>query len=160
MADPRLRFRNCGVPGERTDEIAARLADCAEGAEVLVVQGGINDIAQSLAGPVGGRFAAVEDAAANIEEMVERAKALGLEVELADLLPWNNGHPYATPLVGELNRRIEEIGREEGVPVLPFHDVLEDPEYPGLIAPEWTAEGDHPSIEGYRRLGQLAFRLP
>jgi hypothetical protein len=24
----------------------------------------------------------------------------------------------------------------------------------------WTAEGDHPSVQGYRRLGELAFRLP
>ena len=46
QADPRLRFRNCGVYGERTDQIAARLEECAEGADVLVVQGGINDIAQ------------------------------------------------------------------------------------------------------------------
>ena len=45
-ADPSLRFRNCGVYGERTDEIALRLDACAKGAEVLVVQGGINDIAQ------------------------------------------------------------------------------------------------------------------
>ena len=66
LADPRLRFRNCGVFGERTDEIAERLEPCAAGAEVLVVQGGINDIAQSLAGPVEGRFAAVDEAAANL----------------------------------------------------------------------------------------------
>jgi hypothetical protein len=25
---------------------------------------------------------------------------------------------------------------------------------------EWTSDGSHPSIEGYRRLGELAFRLP
>jgi hypothetical protein len=24
----------------------------------------------------------------------------------------------------------------------------------------WTYEGDHPSIEGYRRLGERAFALP
>jgi hypothetical protein len=24
----------------------------------------------------------------------------------------------------------------------------------------WTAEGDHPSVEGYRLLGERAFRLP
>jgi hypothetical protein len=24
----------------------------------------------------------------------------------------------------------------------------------------WTVEGNHPSIAGYRRLGELAFRLP
>ena len=46
------------------------------------------------------------------------------------------------------------------MPVLPFHDVLEDPRNPGLMAAEWTADGDHPSVEGYRRLGELAFRLP
>jgi lysophospholipase L1-like esterase len=124
------------------------------------VQGGINDIAQSLAGPVEARFAAVEDAAQNLREMVRRGEQLGLEVELVDLLPWNNGHPYATPLLDELNRRIEAIGAEERVPVLPFHDVLEDPELPGLMNSEWTADGDHPSVEGYRRLGELAFRLP
>lgn len=38
-------FRNCGVFGERTDQIAARLDRCARGGDVLVVQGGINDIA-------------------------------------------------------------------------------------------------------------------
>jgi hypothetical protein len=25
---------------------------------------------------------------------------------------------------------------------------------------EWTFEGNHPSVEGYRRLGEQAFRLP
>ncbi len=25
---------------------------------------------------------------------------------------------------------------------------------------EWTADGDHPSIEGYRRLGEIAFQVP
>ena len=43
---PSLEFRNCGVYGERTDEIAKRLDECAKGAKVLIVQGGINDIAQ------------------------------------------------------------------------------------------------------------------
>ena len=37
---------------------------------------------------------------------------------------------------------------------------------PGKIIPSgrtkdtWTADGDHPSVQGYRRLGELAFRLP
>jgi hypothetical protein len=25
---------------------------------------------------------------------------------------------------------------------------------------EWTDDGNHPSVEGHRRLGELAFRLP
>ncbi len=37
-------FRNCGVPGQLTDEIARRLEECADGADVLIIQGGVNDI--------------------------------------------------------------------------------------------------------------------
>ena len=45
-ADQRLRFTVRAVYGKRTDEIAQWLDEAAAGAEVLVVQGGINDIAQ------------------------------------------------------------------------------------------------------------------
>jgi lysophospholipase L1-like esterase len=83
LRDPRLEFRNCGVYGERTDEIARRLEACATGAQVLVVQGGINDIAQRRP---------VEPAAGNLRLMVERGHELGLEVLDADVLPWNNGY--------------------------------------------------------------------
>lgn len=87
--------------------------------------------------------------------MVERGEQLGLEVLLADLLPWNNGHPLVDEPIAELNRLITAIGREESVPVLDFHDALEDPARPGLMAAELTADGYHPSIEGHRRLGEL-----
>lgn len=160
LRDRRLEFRNCGVFGETTAEIAKRLEGCAKGADVIVIQGGINDIARSLSGEVAERFAAVDRAAENLRAMVRRAKDLGLEVELTDVLPWNNGHPYATVHIDRLNEKIDEIGREEGVAVLPFHEVLEDQGNPGLMAEDWTADGDHPSVEGYRRLGELAFRLP
>jgi lysophospholipase L1-like esterase len=129
----------------------ARLDECAAGSDVLVVQGGINDIAQ-------GR--SVADAADNLRAMVRRGKELGLPVLLVDLLPWNNGWPDAEPKVRNLNELISEIARAEDVTLLPFHDTLEDPDRPGRMREEWTSDGDHPSIEGYRRLGELAFRLP
>ena len=145
-ADPRLEFRNCGIFGEPTDEIAARLEECADGADVLVVQGGINDIAQNQS---------VEDAAANLRGIVRAGKERGLEVALVDVLPWNNGHPAADGPIAELNRLIGEIGRDEGVEVLPFHDALEDPDEPGTMAAGLTDDGNHPSVAGYRRLGDL-----
>ena len=40
--------------------------------------------------------------------------------------------------------------------LLPFHATLEDPERPGRMRKEWVADGDHPSVEGYRRLAELA----
>lgn len=149
--DPSLEFRNCGVYGERTDEIAARLEACAAEAEVLIVQGGINDIAQ-------GR--AVEEAAERLRDMVRRGLGLSLRVAIVDVLPWNNGYPAAREPIGRLNELIAAIGREEGVPVLPFHDTLEDGARPGRMRADWTSDGDHPSVEGYRRLGELAFALP
>jgi lysophospholipase L1-like esterase len=150
-AQPDLRFRNCGVYGQRTDQIARRLDECANGARVLVVQGGINDIAQ-------GR--PVETAAANLRRMVRRGKELGLEVEVATLLPWNNGYPEADPKIRRLNGLIGELARAERVPVLPFYSTLEDPARPGRMREEWTSDGDHPSVEGFRLLGERAFRLP
>jgi lysophospholipase L1-like esterase len=151
QADPRLELRNCGIYGQRTDEIAARLDDCARGAEVLIVQGGINDIAQ-------GRD--VQIAARNLRTMVRRGKELGLRLALVDVLPWNNGWPDAEPRIRQLNALIAEIARAEDVPLLPFHDTLEDPERPGRMREEWTSDGDHPSVDGYRRLAEVAFRLP
>ncbi len=148
---PQLRFRNCGVYGQRTDEIAARLDACAKGAHVLVVQGGINDIAQ-------GR--PVEAAASNLRKMVERGKRLGLRVAITEPLPWNNGYPEADPKIRRLNGMIRAIGRHESVPVLPFYETLEDPDRPGRMREEWTSDGDHPSVEGYRLLGEKAFPGP
>lgn len=146
-ADPRLRFAVRAVYGKRTDEIAAWLEEAVEGAEVLVVQGGINDIAQGLQ---------VAGAAENLSAMVRRGEELGLRVAVADVLPWNNGWPDAEAPIRELNAQIAALG----VPVLPFHATLEDPERPGRMREEWTSDGDHPSVEGYRRLGEIAFRLP
>ena len=124
----------------------ARLDDCARDADLLVVQGGINDIAQ-------GR--AIEDAADNLRAMVRRGKELGLRVALVDLLPWNNGWPAAEPEIRRLNDLIAEIAQDESVPLLPFHDTLEDPDLPGRMRAEWTSDGDHPSVEGYRKLGEV-----
>jgi lysophospholipase L1-like esterase len=150
-AHPDLRFRNCGVYGQRTDEIARRLEECAQGAQVLVVQGGINDIAQ-------GR--PVEAAARNLRRMVERGKELGLDVAVANVLPWNNGYPQADPKIRRLNELIRELAAAEHVPVLPFYATLEDPGRPGRMKEQWTSDGDHPSVDGYRLLGERAFRLP
>jgi lysophospholipase L1-like esterase len=145
---PELAFRNHGIWGERTDEIADRFDEAIAGADVLIVQGGINDIAQ-------GR--PVDAAARNLRALVERAIAVALPVAVCDVLPWNNGWPDADAAIRHLNSHIHSFG----VPVLPFHATLEDRERPGRMRDEWThADGDHPSIAGYRRLGELAFQLP
>jgi acyl-CoA thioesterase I len=152
QADPRIEFRNHGVGGERTDEILSRFDEAlAGGADVLIVQGGINDIVQGVD---------PETAAGNLRTMVRRGKERGLGIVLADVLPWNKGWPDAEPRIRRLNDLIKAIGQEEGVKVLPFHDTLEDPDRPGRMVQQWTPDGNHPSVEGHRLLGERAFSLP
>jgi lysophospholipase L1-like esterase len=149
--DPSLDLRNHGVYGQRTDEIAARLEAAADGADVLIVQGGINDVVQKRP---------VEQAAANLAGMVEHGHRLGLRVALVDVLPWNNGDGHAANDIARLNTLIAAIASGLGVPLLPFHDTLADPDLPHRMREEWTDDGDHPSVEGHRLLGERAFAIP
>src|SRR3954467_11766884 len=93
-ADARLEFRTAAVYGERTDQIARRLDLVLPGADVLVVQGGINDVVQRR--PGGG-------AARDIGGMLERARAAGLALAVTDVLPWNNGDERAADGIRHLN---------------------------------------------------------
>lgn len=146
----RYDVRNCGVFGERTDEIAARLDRCAAGAGALIVQGGINDIAQ-------GR--PVEEAAADLRRIVRRGRErFGSRVMITDVLPWNNGDARAARQIERLNGLIGRIAREEDVRLLRFNEALRDPSRPDRMRASLTADGDHPSIAGYRRLGRLVPR--
>ena len=149
--DQSLDLRNHGVYGQRTDEIAARLEDAASGADVLIVQGGINDVVQ-------GR--PVEQAAANLAGMAEHGRRLGLRVAIVDVLPWNNGDGQAANAIARLNNLISLISTGLGIPLLRFHDTLADPDQPSRMRAEWTDDGDHPSIEGHRLLGERAFAIP
>ena len=146
-ADPRLEFRTTAVYGERTDQIALRLDLVLDGADVLVIQGGINDVVQRRP---------VEEAAANIEAMLERGRAAGLVVLVTDVLPWNNGDERTAADIDRLNALIRQVA----APPLPFHDTLADAADPTRMGAGLTDDGDHPSVEGHRLLGERAFRLP
>ena len=148
--DERLECRTTAVYGERTDEIARRLDLVVAGADVLVVQGGINDVVQRRP---------VEDAARNIEAMLERGRDAGLALAVTDVLPWNNGDGRAAEDIVRLNTLIRELAATAGATLLPFHATLADSAEPSRMAPGMTDDGDHPSIEGHRLLGERAFRL-
>jgi lysophospholipase L1-like esterase len=144
-----LDLRNHGVHGERTDQIGKRFAHAVEGAEALVVQGGINDIVQ-------GR--PVEQAAANLAGLLHRARHAGIRVALADVLPWNNGDSRAANDIDKLNELLRAIADGQGVPLFPFSETLADPSRPTRMRETLTEDGDHPSVEGHRLLGERAFR--
>ncbi|HEY2544019.1 MAG TPA: SGNH/GDSL hydrolase family protein [Gaiellaceae bacterium] len=137
--EPRLEFRTRAVYGRRTDEIAAFVDEVVDGAAVLVVQGGINDVVQ-------GR--SVENAARDLAEMVERGRTLGLPVALADVLPWPRGDVRAARDIARLNELVHAV--PDVIP-LRFHDTLAPLE-------GWSDDGDHPSVDAHRLLGEEAAR--
>jgi lysophospholipase L1-like esterase len=141
-----VSIRNCGVFGERTDQIARRLDACARGAKVVVIQGGVNDLAQ-------GR--SPERAAEGLDAMVVQARALGLRPLLAQVLPWNRGYPAAAQPITRLNELIARLAARRGVPVLPFYDALEDPQRPGRMPEGLTLDDVHPNVPGYRVMGRV-----
>jgi lysophospholipase L1-like esterase len=149
-ADPRLEFRTSAVYGERTDQIARRLDPLLPGADVLVVQGGINDVVQRRP---------VEDAAENLAAMLERGRAAGLTLAVTDVLPWNNGDERAAEDIGQLNALIREVAAAANATLLPFHETLVDPADSSRMGEGVSDDGDHPSVEGHRLLGERAFRL-
>jgi len=150
QADARLEFRTTAVYGERTDQIAGRLDLVLPGADALVVQGGINDVVQRRP---------VDEALRNLAEMLERGRAAGLSVAVTDVLPWNNGDERAAADIRRLNDAIRELAARAGATLLPFHDTLVDPADPTRMREGLTDDGDHPSVEGHRLLGERAFRL-
>jgi lysophospholipase L1-like esterase len=144
-----LDLRNFGVHGERTDQIAKRFAQAVDGAEAIVVQGGINDVVQ-------GR--PVEQAAANLAGMLHRARHAGVRVAIADVLPWNNGDSRAAADIDKLNELIRSIAEGQGVPLFRFSETLADPSRPTRMRETLTDDGEHPSVEGHRLLGERAFQ--
>lgn len=139
----RVKIRNCGVFGERTDQIALRLADCARNAKVIVIEGGINDIAQ------GGT---PEAAATNLERMVRQARRAKLVPILTEVLPWTGGYPKEVPKIVRANELIRAIARRNDVPVAPWYDALNDR---GRMKAGLGIDDSHPSVAGYRRIGDI-----
>jgi lysophospholipase L1-like esterase len=64
-------------------------------------------------------------------------------------LPWPRGDERAARDIVRLNELVHAI---PGVTPLRFHDALAQVDF------EWSDDGDHPSVEGHRLLGEEAAR--
>jgi len=147
---PHLVFRNHGVNTQETSEIAERLDDAVAGADALVIQGGVNDLVHGKAG---------DRALENLDAMVLRGQALDLRVAIAELVP-NDNFEEILPGIAQMNRGLRAIAANRGVPLLPFHAALDNPGRPGRFRPGCTDDGNHPNVDGHRRVGELGFQLP
>jgi lysophospholipase L1-like esterase len=101
----------------------------------------------------------VDRALENLDSMVLRGRALHLRVAIAELIP-NDNFDEILPGIARLNEGLSAIAADRGMPLLRFHAALDDPDRPGRIRPGCTDDGNHPNIEGHRRVGELGFQLP
>jgi lysophospholipase L1-like esterase len=150
LEHPHLVFRNHGVNTQETSEIAERLEAAVQGADALVIQGGVNDLVHGKSG---------DRALANLDSMVLRGLELGLRVAIAELIP-NDNFEEILPGIARMNGGLRAIAADRGVPLLRFHAALDDPDRPGHIRPGCTDDGNHPNVHGHRRVGELGFQLP
>jgi len=147
QARPDWRVLNCGVNGERSDEIAARMERdvLAHEPTVVVIIAGVNDVYQ-------GR--SVDHVTAQLKAMYDRARLAGIAVVAGAIVPYNTATPEQNAKMHAINRWIKDTAGPAG-PRLWFVDTraaVAAPDDPDKLA--GSPDGLHPDIEGYRRMAE------
>lgn len=155
-------FVNRGISGQTTPQMLLRFrADVIElEPKVVVILAGTNDIAGNT-GP-----ATLETMAANIASMAELARAHGIRVVLASVLPaaafpWATAQRPAARIV-ELNGWIRAYAEKNGLIYIDYHSAMADADLG--MKKEYSEDGVHPNAAGYalmnRHVAQALARLP
>ena len=135
-----------------------------EGADVVIIQQGINDIIH----PVGEKvnvfrpmsdLPTVEELIEGLKTYIAQARELGYKVYVGTLLPmggWRTDAPFRQDIRHAYNDFIRTTDLIDGC--IDFDKALEDPNRPDWFLPEYDS-GDHlhPSKAGYER---MAMEIP
>jgi lysophospholipase L1-like esterase len=142
-----------GISGQTTPQMLVRFRQdvVALKPKVVVILGGTNDIAGNT-GP--STLEMIED---NLASMTEIAKANGIRVVLASVLPvydypWRKGLEPA-PKILALNTWIKSYAARVGATYVDFHGAMKD-ERDGMRT-ELANDGVHPTPAGYAIMGPL-----
>ena len=143
---PSWRFVNCGINGQRSDEIAARFDRDVLGnrADAVIIIAGVNDVYQ-------GREAA--HVSGQLGEMFDRARAQGVPVIAGSIVPYNTA-------TADQNRRMRAVNdwiaaqatRREHFRYVDTRAAVAAPDDPDRLA--GSPDELHPDIDGYRRMAE------
>jgi lysophospholipase L1-like esterase len=147
-------YINRGIGGQTTPQMLVRFRQdvIALRPKVVVILAGTNDIAGNT-GP-----STVEMIENNLASMAELAKAHGIRVVLASVLPvysyvWRpNVQPVET--IAALNKWMKDFARRNRMVYLDYYSAMVD-ERLGLRK-ELTYDGVHPNEAGYRTMAPLS----
>jgi lysophospholipase L1-like esterase len=159
---PGKPYVNRGIGGQTTAQMLLRFrADVIElRPAAVVILAGTNDIAGN-AGPV-----TTDQVQDNLASMAELARAHGIRVVLASLLPVSddkldaNGQPLTrtrqrpTATIRELNRWLAAHAATHGHVDLDYFSASADKD--GLLLPALNDDGLHPNARGYAVMAPLA----
>jgi lysophospholipase L1-like esterase len=146
QAHPDWDVRNCGVNGERSDQIAARFdrdVTSAQPAAVVIIAG-VNDIYQGRsAGAVTAQLRAIYD----------RAASANIPVVAGSIVPFNTATPAQNAGMHAVNTWIAaEAARDPRVLFADTRRAVAAPDDPDRLA--GSPDGLHPDIDGYRRMAE------
>lgn len=152
---PGKPYVNRGVSGQTTPQMLLRLRQDVIALEpgALVLLAGTNDIAGNT-GPM--TLAQIEG---NLASIAELARAHGIRLVLATLLPVNDVHEPQTgrrppEKIRALNAWIRDYCRAGHCTLLDYFPALAGKD--GLLRPELSDDGLHPNAAGYAVMAPLA----
>lgn len=143
-----------GISGQTTPQMLLRFREDVVNLKpkVVVILGGINDIAQNT-GPIP-----LEITMGNIASMAEIARGNNIKVVLssvlpANIFPWRKEILPADKVIA-LNDMIKEYAAKNGIVYLDYYTPMVD-DKKGL-KPALTTDGVHPNLDGYKIMAPLA----
>lgn len=143
-----------GIGGQTTAQFLLRFRkDVLDlNPQVVVINGGINDIAQNT-----GTYNA-EFTFDNIKSMAELAQANGITVILTSVLPaanipWDNAITNVPQKIIELNNNLKQYANNNGITYVDYYSQMVDPQK-AMIA-EYTTDKVHVTPEGYEVMEKM-----
>lgn len=145
-------FAGRGISGQTTYQFLVRFySDVVElQPEAVVINGGINDIAEN-------NYEYDETRTFNnIKAMAEIAEANGIKVILTSLLPsdrlgWRPLKMDVASKVISLNARLKALAKEKGYAYVDYFTSMENGTTHGM-RPEYSNDGVHPTEAGYKKM--------
>ena len=152
-----LQYESYGLSGE--NRFAHEVP--TDGADVVIIQQGINDIIHPVGEDVNvfrpmSDLLTVEQLIEGLKTYIAKARSFGYRVYVGTLLPmggWRTDAPFRQEMRHAYNEFIRTTELIDGC--IDFDKALRDPENPNHFRPEYDS-GDHlhPSAKGYKRMAQ------